>query len=57
MTEHRALYHATEIQPPPSATIDDRAFAEGIRRLLISIAELIRRRYGSEVLLIILKGR
>lgn len=57
MTEHRAPYRTQlEIAPPPPA-LDDRAFAEGIRRLLISIAELIRRRYGSEVLLIILKGK
>jgi hypothetical protein len=57
MTEHRAPYRTVEIEQPQPLAIDDRAFAESIRRLLISIAELIRRRYGSEVLLIILKGR
>jgi hypothetical protein len=34
----------------------DKAFAISIRRLLLSIAHQVRRKYGSEVLLIILTG-
>lgn len=59
MTEQRALYKTASNGGKSSSPepLDDYKFAIGVRRLLLSIATLIERRYRNSVLLIILKGK